>query len=68
LGTHSIFARKLASFTADFMPVTSNISLGFSVQLQAKKIMRKEQALSKIQLFSCWFVEGGVPREKQNHG
>jgi len=50
------------------MPVTSNISLGFSVQLQAKKKMRKEQALSKIQLFSCWFVEGGVPREKQNHG
>lgn len=64
----SVFAWNLAGFTADFMPATSSISHGFSVQLQAQKQMRKEWALSKIQLFSCWFVEGGVPREKQNHG
>lgn len=65
---HSVFVWKLASFTADFMPATSSISHGFSVELQAPKKMRKERALSKIQLSSCWFVEGGVPREKQNHG
>jgi len=63
-----VFSWKLACFAADFMPATSSISHVFSVQLQAQKKRRKERALSEIQLFSCWFAEGGVSREKQNRG